>query len=75
MCIRDRSKKKRSKDRPLGNTSGKWSGVRAVFPDGDVLRTISEVGRDNGESSIRKSKSRGESCQENLMVSGVEGCG
>ena len=41
----------------MGNTSGKWSGVRVVFPDGDVLRTISEVGRDNEESSIRKDKS------------------
>ena len=41
----------------MGNTIGKWSGVRAVFPDGDVLRTISEVGRDNGERAVsEKSK-------------------
>ena len=45
----------------MRNASGKWSRVRAVFSNGDVLRTVSKVGGDKGESRVRKTKCRRES--------------
>jgi len=47
----------------LKNASGKWSRVRAVFSNDDVLRTVSKVpvGGDKGESRVRKTKCRRES--------------
>ena len=47
-----KSKQKRTKDLPLGNTSGKWSRARAMFSNGDVLRTVNKVGGDKVESSV-----------------------
>jgi len=38
-----KGEEKRTKNRSLGDTSGKSRRVRAVVSDGDVLRAISEV--------------------------------
>ena len=43
-----------------------------MISDGNVLRAVSEIRRDKGESSGREAESRGESCEKNLVVNGVE---
>jgi len=53
-------KEKRTKNRSLGNTSCKWSGIGAVISDGDVLRPVGEVRDNDGDIRIREVKSRGE---------------
>ena len=54
-------KEKRTKNRSLWNTSCKWSGTGAVISDGDVLRPVDKVGCNEGEGSVRETKSGGES--------------
>ena len=54
-------KEKRTKKRSLGDTSCKWSGTGAVISDGDVLRPVDKVRCNEGERSVRETKSGGES--------------
>lgn len=54
------SKKEGPKNRPLGDTSSKWSRFRAVISYGDMLRTVSEIGGNKRESRVREAKSRRE---------------
>ncbi len=54
-------KEKRTKNRFLGNTSCKCSGIGAVITDGDVLRPVGKVRFNEEERSVREDKSGGES--------------
>ena len=55
-----KGKEKRTKSGPLWDSSGKWYEAGMVISDGDVLRPVGEVRGNEGESSVREVKSRGE---------------
>ena len=52
---------KRTKNRSMGNTSCKWSGIGAVISDGDVLRPVGKVRFNERDRSVREAKNGGES--------------
>lgn len=57
----------------MGDTSGECNRFRLMVFNGDILRSISEVGGDKGESSVMETKIGGKPCEKNLMVSGIKG--